>query len=167
MTRRPIEVVYAARTKKLSGKVVCRVPHVSRFSKRGIPRSYHSCDSFFCGALLLRLSRKERRLRRLLPSARRRSGASGRVPRLPTPQTWGTLRFRISTPLQSYTSGETRDTPSMKPQLKQYRGPLSSSEIAEGMNVARQNAARLVKDARLLFDNKSYASAVALSILAI
>ena len=55
----------------------------------------------------------------------------------------------------------------MKSQLKQYRGPLSASEIAEGINAARQNATRLVKDARLLFDNKSYTSAVALSILAI
>jgi AbiV family abortive infection protein len=55
----------------------------------------------------------------------------------------------------------------MKPQQNQYRGALSASEIAEGMNVAHQNAVRLVRDARLLFDNKSYASAVALSILAI
>jgi AbiV family abortive infection protein len=55
----------------------------------------------------------------------------------------------------------------MKRQIKQYRGPLSSSEIAEGMNAARQNAVRLVKDAQFLFDNKSYASAIALSILAI
>ena len=54
-----------------------------------------------------------------------------------------------------------------KPRLEQYRGPLASSEIAEGINAARKNSARLAKDARLLFDNERYASAVALSILAI
>ncbi|MGO9443345.1 MAG: AbiV family abortive infection protein [Thiobacillaceae bacterium] len=50
---------------------------------------------------------------------------------------------------------------------EQYRGRLTSAEIAEGMNVARQNAVRLAKDARLLFENKRCASALALAILSI
>lgn len=53
------------------------------------------------------------------------------------------------------------------PKLKPYRGPLTSSQIAEGMNAARENAARLAKDARLLFDNQRFASAFALAALAI
>jgi AbiV family abortive infection protein len=57
--------------------------------------------------------------------------------------------------------------PGVKLRLKQYRGPLTSSQIAEGINAARKNSARLAKDARLLFDNERYASAVAMSILAI
>jgi AbiV family abortive infection protein len=48
-----------------------------------------------------------------------------------------------------------------------YRGRLSSAEIAEGMNVARQNASRLANDARLLLENERYASALALIILSI
>jgi AbiV family abortive infection protein len=51
--------------------------------------------------------------------------------------------------------------------LDQYNGPLSSSDIAEGMNAATQNAKRLAKDARLLFENGSYASAASLAILSI
>lgn len=50
---------------------------------------------------------------------------------------------------------------------QQYRGRLSSSEIAEGMNAARRNALRLVRDARLLFENERWASALALAILAV
>jgi AbiV family abortive infection protein len=50
---------------------------------------------------------------------------------------------------------------------RQYRGRLSSAEIAEGINVARRNAERLAKDARLLFENDRYPSALALAILAI
>jgi AbiV family abortive infection protein len=49
----------------------------------------------------------------------------------------------------------------------QYRGRLTSAEIAEGMNVARENGVRLAKDARLLFENERYASALALVILSI
>jgi AbiV family abortive infection protein len=49
----------------------------------------------------------------------------------------------------------------------QYRGRLTSAEIAKGMNAARENAQRLAKDARLLFDNKRYPSALALAILSI
>jgi AbiV family abortive infection protein len=51
--------------------------------------------------------------------------------------------------------------------VQQYRGPLSSAEIAHGMNAARENAVRLAKDARLLFENERYASALALAVLSI
>jgi len=50
---------------------------------------------------------------------------------------------------------------------EQYRSRLTSAEIAEGMNVARENAERLAEDARLLFENDRYASALALAILSI
>lgn len=49
----------------------------------------------------------------------------------------------------------------------QYRGRLTSAEIAEGMNVARDNAVRLAKDSRLLFEKERYPSALALAILSI
>lgn len=51
--------------------------------------------------------------------------------------------------------------------LNQYRGPLSSTEIAAGMNAARENTNRLAKDAKLLFEQERYPSALALAILAI
>jgi AbiV family abortive infection protein len=54
-----------------------------------------------------------------------------------------------------------------KSQLKQYRGPLTPAGIAKGMNAARRNSARLASDARLLFENKRYASAFSLAVLAI
>jgi AbiV family abortive infection protein len=49
----------------------------------------------------------------------------------------------------------------------QYCGPLTPAEIAAGMNAARENAARLSNDARLLFENERYASSLALAILAV
>jgi len=52
-------------------------------------------------------------------------------------------------------------------QLQQYSGPMSSAEIAEGMNAAKRNAERLAKDARLLFENERYTSATSLAILSI
>jgi AbiV family abortive infection protein len=55
----------------------------------------------------------------------------------------------------------------MKRRLNQYADRLTADEIAAGMNAARENARRLTVDARLLFDNGRYASALALSILAI
>jgi len=55
----------------------------------------------------------------------------------------------------------------MVSKLQQYSGPLTSSEIAAGMNAATQNAKRLAKDARLLFENDRYASALSLAILSI
>src|SRR6266566_2463141 len=42
----------------------------------------------------------------------------------------------------------------MTSKLQQYVGPLSSAEIAEGMNAASQKAERLAKDARPLFENE-------------
>jgi AbiV family abortive infection protein len=55
----------------------------------------------------------------------------------------------------------------MKSKLEQYTGPLNSAEIAAGMNAARQNAERLAKDARLLFENERYTSSLSLAILSI
>ena len=54
-----------------------------------------------------------------------------------------------------------------KKYLDQYVGKLNSKQITEGINAARRNVRRLIKDARMLVDNKRYASAVFLSILAI
>ncbi len=54
-----------------------------------------------------------------------------------------------------------------KRKLDQYRGPLSLAQIAEGMNAALENAARLARDARLLMENGRMPSAVALAILSI
>lgn len=51
--------------------------------------------------------------------------------------------------------------------LEHYRGQLSASEIAEGINAARRNAARLVDDAKLLFEAKRYPTAAAIAVLAI
>jgi AbiV family abortive infection protein len=55
----------------------------------------------------------------------------------------------------------------MKKKLDQYNGNLSVQDIAAGINASRKNALRLAEDARLLFENGCYPSAVALSILAI
>jgi len=55
----------------------------------------------------------------------------------------------------------------MTSKVQPYIGPLTSSEIAAGMNAATQNAERLAKDARLLFENDRYASALSLAILSI
>lgn len=55
----------------------------------------------------------------------------------------------------------------MKPKFRQYCGFLSTSEIASGMNAARENARRLVADAKLLFQHGRYPSAVAVAILSI
>ena len=51
--------------------------------------------------------------------------------------------------------------------LAQYRGRLAASEIAAGMNVARGNARRLVRDAQLLLDNGRFPSALALAVSSI
>ena len=51
--------------------------------------------------------------------------------------------------------------------LNKYQGRLDAGQIAEGINVSRRNAARLVADERLLLENGRYASATALAILAI
>ena len=51
--------------------------------------------------------------------------------------------------------------------LESYRGKLSPSEIAEGMNAARENALRLAEDAELLLEQGRFPSAVSLAILSI
>lgn len=48
-----------------------------------------------------------------------------------------------------------------------YKGKLSPEQIAEGMNVAKHNAARLVEDANLLLERRRFPSAASLAILAI
>lgn len=51
--------------------------------------------------------------------------------------------------------------------LPQLRGPLTAAQIAEGMRLALQNAARLAADADSLFKAGRVPSAVALAILSI
>lgn len=55
----------------------------------------------------------------------------------------------------------------MSHNLKQYRGTLTPKQAAEGISLARANAARLIADAELLEKSSSYGSATALAILAI
>lgn len=54
-----------------------------------------------------------------------------------------------------------------KRSLNQYREKLSPYQLAEGMNAATSNAARLLHDARLLFENGSYPTATSLAALSI
>lgn len=51
--------------------------------------------------------------------------------------------------------------------IEHFTGCLSPKMIAEGCNLAMENAARLAKDARCLFDEGSYQSAAALATLSI
>jgi AbiV family abortive infection protein len=51
--------------------------------------------------------------------------------------------------------------------LDQYKGPLSPSQIAEGMNAAAANAKRLQEDAKTLLDAKRYPTALSLAVLSI
>ncbi|MCP1319351.1 AbiV family abortive infection protein [Halomonas sp. 707B3] len=51
--------------------------------------------------------------------------------------------------------------------LKQYKGRLSASQVASGINAAQKNARRLYEDAQLLFDNDRYPTGLALAILSI
>lgn len=51
--------------------------------------------------------------------------------------------------------------------LKQYKGILSPSQIASGINAAYKNSRRLYEDASLLFESARYPSALALAILSI
>jgi len=55
----------------------------------------------------------------------------------------------------------------MPSKLTQYKGPLTPSQAAEGIALARANAARLIADAELLLESDRHASAAALAILAI
>lgn len=51
--------------------------------------------------------------------------------------------------------------------LPKYRGWLTASEIAEGMNASGRNARRLYADAKLLYDHGRYPSALGLACLSI
>lgn len=51
--------------------------------------------------------------------------------------------------------------------LNSYKGKLSPAQISEGINLARQNAIRLLEDAQILYKEKRYPSAAALAILSI
>ncbi|WP_345885236.1 AbiV family abortive infection protein [Shewanella algae] len=55
----------------------------------------------------------------------------------------------------------------MSKNLKQWKNTLSTSEIAEGMNFAQQNANRLLSDAEKLFELESYPTAYSIAVLAI
>lgn len=54
-----------------------------------------------------------------------------------------------------------------KKRLNQYKGRLSSPQIAQGMNAARLNAKRLARDAVLLLENGSFPAATSVAALAI
>lgn len=51
--------------------------------------------------------------------------------------------------------------------LRWFSGALSPEETVAGMNAARRNAGRLAKDAKLMFEAGSFATAAALAILAV
>ena len=55
----------------------------------------------------------------------------------------------------------------MTSKLLQYRGALSPEQAAEGIALARSNAARLICDAEVLLEAERHPSAIALAILAI
>ena len=51
--------------------------------------------------------------------------------------------------------------------LHPFRGDLTLQQIADGMNCATENAARLARDARLLFDNERWPTAASVAALSI
>lgn len=51
--------------------------------------------------------------------------------------------------------------------LNQYRGELTPEELVQGINVAKDNSARLVQDAKTLLELERYPSAFTLGVLAI
>lgn len=51
--------------------------------------------------------------------------------------------------------------------LKQYRGFLTTEQVAAGMTCAKQNAKRLADDAQLLFTSERYPSALSLAVLSL
>ena len=55
----------------------------------------------------------------------------------------------------------------MKKRLDQYSAGLTPVQIAAGMNAARENASRLLRDSKLLAESERYPSATALAILSI
>jgi AbiV family abortive infection protein len=55
----------------------------------------------------------------------------------------------------------------LEKKLNGYKGALSPQQIADGINAAKKNAYRLAKDAKFIFDDGKYPSAVSLAILSI
>jgi AbiV family abortive infection protein len=55
----------------------------------------------------------------------------------------------------------------MQRKLNSYKGNLTPSQVADGINAARHNAIRLLTDAKILLNIGKYPSAAALSILSI
>lgn len=55
----------------------------------------------------------------------------------------------------------------MQRKLNSYKGILSPSQIADGINASNHNAQRLLADAKILLDAERFPSAAALSILSI
>jgi AbiV family abortive infection protein len=51
--------------------------------------------------------------------------------------------------------------------LNSYKGRLNPSQVAEGMNIARRNARRLLEDAQILLDAHRYPTAASIVILSI
>ena len=51
--------------------------------------------------------------------------------------------------------------------VRQYRGPLTPAQAADGINAASDNARRLAEDAQALFEQGSFAIAASLAILAV
>lgn len=68
-------------------------------------------------------------------------------------------------PRKAYNAATLGATVSKK--LDQFRGVLTPKQIADGMNAARRNAARLVADARLLLENDRFPTAASIATLAI
>jgi len=55
----------------------------------------------------------------------------------------------------------------MSKKLNAFKGRLTAAQLADGMNAAVENAARLASDAEALFDRESYPTAVSVAALAI
>ena len=55
----------------------------------------------------------------------------------------------------------------MEKKLNGFKGALSPQQIADGINAAKKNAFRLANDAKFMFDDGRYPSAVSLAILSI
>jgi AbiV family abortive infection protein len=51
--------------------------------------------------------------------------------------------------------------------LDQFRGFLTTGQVAAGMTCANQNARRLAEDAQLLFDSRRFPTATALAVLSL
>lgn len=55
----------------------------------------------------------------------------------------------------------------VKKHLDAYVGKLTNKQIAEGINAARRNASRLIKDAEILLESERYVTVASLAILSI